>query len=133
MLYISHSIDEIFQAKNDVLLVNKGNATDKKTVISILNYWNSEDLLNQIEKGIFSGSYFSAGSVMISKKKFEHNNLGLYFTGTLKKLVRKQNKSLLVVEAKKDYFVSIDNEVFNSLELKVKEEVNCFVYKNLIL
>jgi len=133
VLYITHSIDEILRTKNEILFVNKGQAISKKTKNNILDFWDNENLINFIDEKDYNENYFSSGSVMISKEKFNHQDLGFYFSGEISNIVNSKNKSLLEIKSEKDYWVSLDNTIFNKLQLNNKDKVFCFVYKNLVL
>jgi len=130
VLYITHSIDEIFRTNNKILFVNNGEAISKKTKNNILDFWDNENLINFIDD---KESYFLSESVMLSNKKFNHQDLGFYFSGTISNIVKNKNKSLLEIKSEKDYLVSLDNTIFNKLQLRNKDKVFCFVYKNLVL
>jgi ABC-type molybdate transport system ATPase subunit len=133
VLYITHSIDEIFRTNNQILFVNNGLATEKQTKNNILNFWDDENLINFTDDKKYSEKYFSSESIMISKKNFDHQDLGFYFSGIINNIVKTKEKSLLEIKSEKDYLVSLDNAIFNKLQLKNKDKVFCFVYKNLIL
>lgn len=133
VLYITHSIDEIFRTKKKILHVSNGFANEKKNKNDILGLWENENLINFIEQEGFSENYFSSESVMVSKTKFTHNDLGFYYTGLITDIVKNKNSTLLEIKSDKDYFVSLDNVIFNKLQLNKKDKVFCFVYKNLVL
>ncbi len=133
VLYITHSIDEISRTNKNILYVNNGYANEKKTKSSILEFWEDENLLNDIDNGKYFENYFSSKSVMVSKNKFSHNDLGFYFSGEIKGIIKNDKSTLIKIKSDKDYFVSLDNEIFSKLELNREDKVFCFVYKNLVL
>jgi len=133
VLYITHSIDEIFKTKNEILFVDKGIADKKYLRNNLLDYWEDELLVNTIEKAEYKDKYFLSDSIMISKVPFEHADMGFYFSGQIKNIFSKSNHSLLEIKSDKDYFVTLDNEILNKLILNNSDKVFGFVYKNHIL
>ena len=94
----------------------------KKNKNDILGLWENENLINFIEQEGFSENYFSSESVMVSKTKFTHNDLGFYYTGLITDIVKNKNSTLLEIKSDKDYFVSLDNVIFNKLQLNKKDK-----------
>ena len=134
LLFVTHYIEDIFEISNDILLVENGTANKKINKKDIFNHWEEEDVLNQIvDNAEFEGKFFNSNSVMISKKKFDHTNHGFYFSGIIDQIINNKNNSLLNIDCKKNYFISIDNKILNSLDLSKGSQVECFVYKNLII
>ena len=70
---------------------------------------------------------------MISKKPFDHSDMGFYFSGEIINIYSKLNHSLLEIKSDKDYFVTLDNEILNKLILNNNDKVYGFIYKNHIL
>ena len=133
VLYITHSIDEIFKSKNEILFVDKGVADKKILRNKLLDYWEDELLVNTIEKIEYNDKYFLSDSIMISKKPFDHSDMGFYFSGEIINIYSKLNHSLLEIKSDKDYFVTLDNEILNKLILNNNDKVYGFIYKNHIL
>tara|TARA_B110000438_G_scaffold293326_1_gene333009 strand:+ start:12392 stop:13357 length:966 start_codon:yes stop_codon:yes gene_type:complete len=134
ILFVTHFLDDIFETSKNILLVDKGIANKKIPKENILSFWkNDDEVLNQIEnKGKFDKKFFSSISVILSKEKFIDKNSGFYFTGNIINVFKSKKMSLLQVYSNKDYYISIDNNLLDSLNLSVNNEVNCFVYRNLI-
>ena len=86
----------------------------------------------QLDFSSFDNKFFSSLSVILSKEDFSDTNLGFYFTGKIKNIFVSKKMSLVQVYSNKDYYISIDNNLLNSLNLSDNSEVNCFVYRNLI-
>ena len=90
--------------------------------------------MNQIEdKGVYDGRLFSSNAVMISKTNFDSNNYGYHFSGKVENIFTNHKMSLIRLDSRKKYFISIDNEIVNSLNLSKGNNLHCFVYKNLII
>tara|TARA_B110000438_G_scaffold255240_1_gene261922 strand:+ start:2669 stop:3634 length:966 start_codon:yes stop_codon:yes gene_type:complete len=134
ILFVTHFLDDIFESSNNILLVDKGLAKKKVLKENILKHWDNEDeFLNQIEsEGEFDRKFFSSLSVILSKKNFSDMNSGFYFSGQVKNIYKRKKMALIKVFSNKDYYISIDNNLLDSLNLTLKSEVNCFVYRNLI-
>ena len=134
ILFVTHFLDDIFESSNNILLVDKGLAKKKVLKENILKHWDNEDeFLNQIEsEGEFDRKFFSSLSVILSKKNFSDMNSGFYFSGHVKNIYKRKKMALIKVFSNKDYYISIDNNLLDSLNLTLKSEVNCFVYRNLI-
>lgn len=134
ILFVTHFLDDIFESSNNILLVDKGLAKKKVLKENILKLWkNDDEFLNQIEcEGEFDKKFFSSLSVILSKEDFSDTNLGFYFTGKIKNIFVSKKMSLVHIYSNKDYYISIDNNLLNSLNLSDNSEVNCFVYRNLI-
>tara|TARA_Y100000768_G_scaffold370331_1_gene336063 strand:- start:2688 stop:3647 length:960 start_codon:yes stop_codon:yes gene_type:complete len=133
VLYITHSIDEISRTNKEILYVNDGNANEKKTKDKLLRFWDDETFINEVHDGEFTEKSFSSKSVIISKESFTHNDIGFYFSGSIKSILKKSKSTLIKIESDKDYFISLDNDIFSKLELGVNDKAFCFVYKNLFL
>ncbi|MQF84477.1 MAG: ATP-binding cassette domain-containing protein [SAR202 cluster bacterium] len=130
VLYITHSIDEIFKTKNEILFVDKGIANKKYLRNNLLDYWKDEILINTIEKDEYKDKYFLSDSSMISRNPFDHSDMGFYFSGQIKNIFSKSNYSMLEIKSDKDYFVTLDNKILNKLILKNNDKIYGFVYKN---
>ncbi len=130
VLYITHSIDEIFKTKNEILFVDKGIANKKYLRNNLLDYWKDEILINTIEKNEYKDKYFLSDSSMISRNPFDHSDMGFYFSGQIKNIFSKSNYSMLEIKSDKDYFVTLDNKILNKLILKNNDKIYGFVYKN---
>mgnify|MGYP001186518208 CR=1 FL=1 len=130
VLYITHSIDEIFKSKNEILFVDKGIANKKYLRNNLLDYWKDEILINTIEKDEYKDKYFLSDSSMISRNPFDHSDMGFYFSGQIKNIFSKSNYSMLEIKSDKDYFVTLDNKILNKLILKNNDKIYGFVYKN---
>ena len=113
--------------------MDKGVADKKFLRNKLLDYWQDELLVNTIEKIEYNDKYFLSDSIMISKKPFDHSDMGFYFSGQIKNIYSKLNHSLLEIKSDKDYFVTLDNEILNKLILNNNDKVYGFIYKNHIL
>ena len=133
VLYITHSIDEISRTNKKILYVNNGSANEQKTKNTILGFWEDETLMNYIDTGEYLENYFSSKSVMLSRSKFTHNDLGFYFSGVVKEIIKNYKSTLIEIKSDKNYFVSLDNDLFSKLDFNREDKVFCFVYKNLVL
>tara|TARA_B110000438_G_scaffold4194_1_gene4228 strand:- start:2662 stop:3627 length:966 start_codon:yes stop_codon:yes gene_type:complete len=134
ILFVTHFLDDIFESSNNILLVEKGLAKKKVLKENILKLWeNDDEFLNQIEsEGEFNKKFFSSLSVILSKENFSDKTSGFYFSGEVTNIIKSKKMSLVQVYSNKDYYISIDNNLLDSLNLIENSKVYCFVYRNLI-
>tara|TARA_B100001029_G_scaffold26259_1_gene18734 strand:- start:6343 stop:7305 length:963 start_codon:yes stop_codon:yes gene_type:complete len=134
LLFVTHYLEDIFETSNNILLVEQGIANKKNKTQNVFSHWKEEEVLNQIEdKGDYGSRFFSSNSVMISKTNFDSNNYGYHFSGIVEDIFTNHKMSLIKLDSRKKYFISIDNEILNSLNLSKGNNLHCFVYKNLII